>query len=149
MSASAPAARNRLLAHMRVQISQRWLAFEEKKQIFKRGFAGTRFQPPMHRFDESQIVRRIDRQPAAGSGKRGIGGCARDAHEIGMELEITGDMFARDRIVGRIHHQLVERAPRKGIDAFMGGDGTVFQQNVIAVLLDQRGHQMIHESPHR
>ena len=40
--------------------------------------------------------------------QRRIGRGAHDLHEIGMQLEIAGDMLARGGIVGRIHHQPVQ-----------------------------------------
>ena len=83
------------------------------------------------------MVRRPPFSPAR------IGRGAHDLHEIGMQLEIAGDMFARRRIVGGIHHQLVQRAAGEGIDAFMGACRALFHQHIIAVLLDQGGDQMI------
>ena len=97
----------------------------------------------MHGFDEGQIVGRIDGEPAALARKGRIFRRARDRHEIGMELEIAGDMLARGCIVARIHHQLVERTARERIHALMRGDSTFLQQNIIAVLRDQMLHQMI------
>ena len=81
----------------------------------------------MHRLDESEIVGRVDGEPAGGARQLGIGRGAGDRDEIGMQLEIAGDVFARHRIVGRIHHQLVERAARHRIDAFMRGDARLLR----------------------
>ncbi len=140
------AAGNGFLPHMGIEIAQRRFALEQEKKIFQRSLARPRLEPSVDCFDEGQIVWRIDRQAATGPGERRIGGRARNTHEIGIELEIAGDMFARDRIIGRIHHQLVEPPPREGIHTFMRGNGAIFEQNVIAILIDQRGDEMIHEA---
>ena len=99
----------------------------------------------MHGLDEGEIVGRVDGQPAGGARQFGIGPRPRDLHEIGMQLEVAGDVLARDRIVGRIHHQLVQGAPRHRIDAFVRGDRAVFEQDVIAALVDHRRQQMVDE----
>ena len=125
-----------LLLHMRVECAQRGLALEQQQKIAERGLAGFGVEPGMHRLDEGEIVRRVDGEAAAFARQRRIRLGARDGHEIGMQLEIAGDVLARDRIVVRVHHQLVERAARERIDALMRGDRAVFQQHVIAALLD-------------
>ena len=79
-------------------------------------------------------------------GERGIGRRARDAHEIGMELEIAGDVLAGDRIAMRVHHEFVERTAAEGIHAFVSRDGAFFEQHIVAVLLDEIFDQMIDEA---
>lgn len=139
-------ARDRLLAHMPVQFAQARLAFEKDEEVFERGLTGTRFQPAMQCLDKCQVVWRVNGQPPAGARQRRIGRRTSDTDKIGMKLEIAGDVFARDRVAGCVHHQLVETAARQGVDAFMRGDRPVFEQNVIAILIDQSGDEMIHEA---
>ena len=85
----------------------------------------------------------VDREPAGLARQRRISRRARNRNELGMKLEIAGDMLTCDRVVMRIHHQLVEGAAREGIDTFMRGLRAVFHQYVIAFLRDYGGHEMI------
>ena len=55
-------------------------------------------------------------------------------------------MLARRRIVAGIHHQPVQRAAAERVHAFMGAFHPVFQQHIVAILFDQGGNQMIHET---
>ena len=55
-------------------------------------------------------------------------------------------MLARGRIVAGIHHQPVQRAAAEGVHAFMGAFHAVFQQDIVAILFDQGGNQVIHET---
>ena len=138
--------RDGLLFHVGIDAREVRLALQQQQQVGERGFARPGRQPGMHRFDECQVVRRVDGQASALSGQRRIWGGAHDLYEVGMQLEIAGDMLARGRIGGGIHHQLVQGAAAEGIDALMGAVSALFQQHVIAVLLDQGGDQVVDEA---
>ena len=63
-----------------------------------------------------------------------------------MQLEISRYVFAGDRIVMRVHHQLIERAPRKRIYPFMGRHRAILQQHIIAVLFEQSRNKVVDET---
>ena len=63
---------------MRAQLR---LAFQQQQQIGQRGFAGLGLHARMHRFDEGQIVRRVDGEAAAFARQRRI----RRARAIGTK----------------------------------------------------------------
>jgi len=121
-------------------------AFQQQQKIGQRGGAGLGVKPRMDRFGKGQVIRRLDGETAALLVQRHIRFGAHDLHKIGMQLEIAGDMFARFWIMSGVHHQPVKRAPAEWIDPFMGAFRAVLQQNVIAVLLDKGGDQVIHKT---
>ena len=132
-----------LLAHMGVDGRELRLAFEQQQQIGKRRFACLGLHALVQRLDEGQIIRRVHGQTRRFVRQPRVGGRMDDAHEIGMLLEITRHMLARDRIGGSFASQFLQSAARERVHAFMRTQRAGFGQHIIAILRNQRLHQMV------
>ena len=97
----------------------------------------------MQCLDKGQVVGRVDGQAARIPGQRWIRLGAHGLHKFRMQPEIAGDMLARRGVMGGIHHQPVQGAAAERIHAFMGARRAVFQKDIVAILLDQGGDEMI------
>src|SRR4051812_19774919 len=100
---------------MRIGGFQLGLMFQQSEEIGERGFASFCMQPVIEAFDESEVVWRIHSKTRPLARERRVDGRMNDFDEVGMLLEIAGDVLARDGVVGNVVAELVKRAARKRI----------------------------------